>query len=95
MYSSALYQVLLLVLIIASIALIFVLVRMYLILTDLNDSSRKIKIIVDDVCSTVTSIKSSVSEYQTIIKGFIITLTSISGIKELINKFQNKSEERE
>lgn len=93
MYSSALYQVLLLVLIIATIALIFVLVRMYLILTDLNDSSRKIKIIIDDVYSTVTSIKSSVLEYQTMIKGFILTITSISGIKELINKFKNKSDD--
>lgn len=95
MYSSALYQILLLVLIIAVIILIFVLVRMYMILTDLNDMSKKTRLIVENVYVTVNSIKSSVLEYEAMVKGFIVTITSITGIKDLINKFKNKKEERE
>jgi len=92
MYSSALYQILLLVLILAVIVLIFVLIRLYLILTDINNMSNKMREIVDTVYGTVQSVRSSIIEYETMIKAFIASVTTFKGIQELINKYKTNKE---
>lgn len=95
MYSEIFYQILLVVLIVAVIFLIFVLARLYLILSDINDASRKIKSIVEIVYSTVIDIKTSVTEYQALIKAFVVTITSVSGIRDIIDKLKGSKSEKE
>lgn len=85
--SEILYQVLLGVLIVATIALIFVLVRAYLILTDINKASKVISEKVSKVGVLVDHIVEMLESARETVKGALESIKSVSKIKDKIADF--------
>lgn len=87
MLSDTLYQILLGVLIVAVVALIFVLVRLYMILTDVNRVSKiisekvlKVGVLVDHIVEMLESARETV-------KGAMESIKSVTRIKDKIADF--------
>jgi hypothetical protein len=87
MASDILYQVLLSVLIVAVVALIFVLVRMYMILTDVNKASKIISEKVSKVGVLVDHIVEMLESARETVKGAMESIKSVSKIKDRITDF--------
>jgi len=90
--SELLYQILLGVLIVAVVILIFVLVRLYLILTDLNQASKVISEEVVRVGSLIDSIVSSLEGLRQTFAGFFASIKGIGKVKEKMADFWKDDE---
>jgi len=95
MASEILYQILLGVLIVAVIALIFVLVRLYMILTDANKASKIIAEKVTKVGVLVDHIVDMLESARETVKGAMESIQSVTKIKDKISDFWNSSEKHE
>lgn len=87
MTSEILYQILLGVLIVATVALVFVLVRLYMILTDVNKASKIISEKVSKVGVLVDHIVEMLESARETIKGAMESIKSVSKIKDKISDF--------
>lgn len=87
MLSETLYQILLGVLIVAVVALIFVLVRLYMVLTDVNKASKIIAEKVSKVGVLVDHIVEMLESARETIKGAMESIKSVSKIKDKITDF--------
>jgi len=87
MLSETLYQILLGVLIVAVVALVFVLVRLYMILTDVNKASKIISEKVSKIGVLVDHIVEMLESARETIKGAMESIKSVSKIKDKISDF--------
>lgn len=87
MTSEILYQILLGVLIVATVALIFVLVRLYMILTDVNKSSKIISEKVAKVGVLVDHIVEMLENARQTLNGAMESIKSVTKIKDKIADF--------
>ena len=87
MLSETLYQILLGVLIVAVVALVFVLVRLYMILTDVNRASKIISEKVSKVGVLVDHIVEMLESARETVKGAMESIKSVSKIKDKISDF--------
>jgi len=92
MTSDVLYQILLGVLIVAVVTLIFVLVRLYMILTDVNKASKIITEKVSKVGVLVDHIVEMLESARETIKGAIESIKSVTKIKDKIADFWDNTE---
>lgn len=87
MLSETLYQILLGVLIVAVVALVFVLVRLYMILTDVNKASKIITEKVTKVGVLVDHIVDMLESARETVKGAMESIKSVTKIKDKIADF--------
>ena len=87
MTSDILYQILLGVLIVATVALIFVLVRLYMILTDVNKASKIISEKVSKVGVLVDHIVEMLESARETVRGAMESIKNVSKIKDKITDF--------
>lgn len=85
--SELLYQILLAVLIVAVIFLIFVLWRLYNILTDINSASQIIAKQVTAISALVDDIIKSLEGFRQFLKSFFESVKSLGNIKQKFSDF--------
>lgn len=88
--NDILYQILLVLGSITLVALIFVLVRVYLVLTDLNDSTKIAKKRIRDLDKLISSLESSLSGLTELIKNFTNSYEKMKNIKEKVKNYFDK-----
>lgn len=88
-----LYQTALVAVIIATIMLILVLWRMYLVLTDINATTQITKKRAKDFDLWLSEIESSVNSFSEVLRGFVKSFQSIAKIKNKIEAFVNADKE--
>lgn len=92
--NEILYQIALFVVIVAGIALIFVLWRTYLILTDINDSTGVMRKRIRDFDRMVSNLESSFSSLTEVIKGLAGSMEKVKTAKDKITSFFETKEEK-
>ncbi len=89
--TEILYQIALFVVILAVIALIFVLIRTYSILNDVKDSTEVVRKRVRDIDGVVSNLEGSLRGFSDILKSF---LASLDGIKSFFKKIEEKGDKK-
>ena len=90
MLEGTLYQIMLVVYIVVGIFLLVVLWRLYLVLTDLNDASKRIAAITSDLNKGFDIVKEWLLNFKELTAGFINSFKSMEKIKDKVEgMFEN------
>ena len=89
--TEILYQIALFVVILAVIALIFVLCRTYSILNDVKDSTGVVRKRVRDIDGVVSNLEVSLRGFSDILKSFLV---SLDGIKSFFKNREEKGDKK-